>query len=176
MRQFLAIPLPDDIKKSIEGITGPFRGIPGVRPVRSENLHLTLLFIGDQGSEEKTQKIRQISFRPFELSTTSVELFPERKPRLIWIELETPGELSALHGKLAGIYKMEEEFRAHITIARIKWLSPENRKLLMELTGQLNPFKIGFRADHFNLYSSELKPDGPKYRVVESFKASPGGS
>jgi RNA 2',3'-cyclic 3'-phosphodiesterase len=174
MRQFFAIPLPEEIKKDIEGITGPFRGIPGVRPVSKENLHLTLLFIGDQGSEEKTRKIRQISFRPFDLLTTSVELFPRPRPRLIWIELTTPGELSKLHKNLAGIYGMEEEFKAHITIARIKWLSPENRKLLIELTGQLNPYNTGFGVDRFNLYNSDLKPDGPKYRVVESFPAAAG--
>ena len=173
MRQFLAIPLPEEIKKDIARISDPFRGIPGIRPVKTENLHLTLVFIGDQGSEERTEKIRDVSFTPFELSTTSVVLFPERRPRLIWIELGKPDELSDLHRRLADIYELEEELKAHITIARIKWLSPENKKLLTELTGQLNPYIKNFRVSHFNLYSSELKPGGPVYRVVESFSASP---
>jgi RNA 2',3'-cyclic 3'-phosphodiesterase len=176
MRQFIAIPLPEEIKNDIAKVSEPFRGIPGIRPVKTENLHLTLVFIGDQGSEAKTEKIREVSFRPFELSTTSVELFPERRPRLIWIELEKPDELAILHRKLAAIYNLDEELKAHVTIARIKWLSPENKKLLAELAGQLNPYIKDFRVSHFNLYSSELNPDGPVYRVVESFSASPAES
>lgn len=174
MRQFIAIPLPEKVKQSIDNIMEPFRGIKGLKPVKAENLHLTLLFLGDKGSERDLEEIREISFNPFSLSTISVELFPERKPRLIWIELEKSDELSELYKKLTAVFGDNEELRAHITIARIKWLSRENTKLLMELTGQLNPFIISFLVSHFNLYNSELKPDGPVYRVVESFSAAPG--
>ncbi len=174
MRQFIAIPLPEEIKQDIKNIINPIRGIDGIRPVKTENLHLTLVFIGDKGSDAQIESIREVSFRPFDLSTKSVDLFPARRPRLIWIEIKRTDELSDLHSKLAGIFNIDEELKAHITIARIKWLSPENKKLLMELTGQVNPYSIDFRVSHFNLYSSELKPGGPVYRVVESFSAAPG--
>ncbi len=173
MRQFIAIPLPEEVKQDIENIIDPFRGIKGIKPVKTENLHLTLVFIGDKGSDTQIDSIREVSFRPFDLSTTSVEVFPVRRPRLIWIEINKTDELSDLHRKLAGIYDVGEELKAHITIARIKWLSPENKKLLKELTGQMNPYITSFRVSHFNLYNSELNPDGPVYRVVESFSAAP---
>jgi RNA 2',3'-cyclic 3'-phosphodiesterase len=174
MRQFIAIPLPDVVRQNIDNILNPFRELQGLKPVKTENLHLTLVFIGDKGSGALLEKIREISFKPFDLSTSSLELFPERRPRLLWIELKEADGLSELHRKLAVIYDMDEELKPHITIARIKWLSRENKKLLMELTGQLNPYNIHFRVTHFNLYSSELKPGGPVYRVVESFSAAPG--
>lgn len=173
MRQFFAIPLPEEVKQSIDNILEPFRGIKGIKPVKSENLHLTLLFLGDKGSERKLEEIREIFFKPFSLSTTSVELFPESKSRLIWIEIKKTDELSDLYRKLANIYNVDKELKAHITIARIKRLSPENKKLLLKLTAQANPYNINFRVNHFNLYSSELKPDGPVYRVIESFSAAP---
>lgn len=175
MRQFIAIPLPKEVKQSIEKISVPFQGMKGIKLVKTENLHLTLLFIGDKGSDEDIDKLRNISFKPFRLSSISVELFPERKPRLIWVGLKKPQELAELHSKIAGVFGAEEELRAHITIGRIKWLSGENKKALIEKTEQLNPYNITFDVSHFNLYSSELKPGGPEYQVVESFSAAPAG-
>ena len=174
MRRFIAIPLPGEVRQNIADLLTSFRDIEGLKPVKKSNLHLTLAFLGDSGSESQLGELREISFKPFTLSTTEASMFPERRPRLIWIGLEKSVELSELHKEIAGIFGKDEELRAHITIARIKWLSAENKKLLMELTGQVNPYNIDFRVSHFNLYSSELKPDGPVYRVVESFSAAPG--
>jgi RNA 2',3'-cyclic 3'-phosphodiesterase len=171
MRQFIAIPLPEATRQAVDNILEPFREIEGIRPVKPENMHITLLFLGDKGSEGKIDKVRKIQFREFDLSSTSVRLFPEKRPGLIWIELEKNVELNHIHRQLADIYGVEEEFRAHITIARIKWLSPDNRKKLRGMTRQLNQFSISFRVNQFNLYESELKPAGPVYRIIESFKA-----
>jgi RNA 2',3'-cyclic 3'-phosphodiesterase len=174
MRRFIAIPLPAGVRQNIEDILKSFRDIEGIKPVKKSNLHLTLAFLGDSGSESQFGKLREISFSPFTLTTTSIELFPAVKPRLVWIELDKPPGLSDLHRKITAIFGIEEELRAHITIIRIKRLTGENKKILKEITGKLNPFKITFNVNQFSLYNSELKPDGPDYRVVESFSAAPG--
>jgi RNA 2',3'-cyclic 3'-phosphodiesterase len=171
MRQFLAIPLPEEIRNRIGEIMNPFRDIKGLKLVDPDNLHLTLVFVGDKSMEGELERIRKLFFKPFNLSAGPVKLFPERKPRLIWIEVSQPDELSELRKNLADIFSINEDFRAHITLARIKWLSPENKKLLMEMTGRQNPVNISFHVDHFNLYNSELNPDGPAYQVIESFPA-----
>lgn len=173
MRQFIAIPLPEKVIAKIEDVKAPFRGIKGLKPVRSENLHLTLLFLGDTGTDDKIARLGNIIFKPFTLSTTSVKLFPERKPRLIWIELKDSYELVDLYNKIAPIFEVNEGYKAHITIARIKWLLPQDYRFIAGEIDLANPFETGFTVNNFNLYSSQLRPDGPVYRVVESFHASP---
>jgi RNA 2',3'-cyclic 3'-phosphodiesterase len=174
MRQFFAIPLPSELRNRIGKISDPYRDIKGLKIVKPDNLHLTLVFIGDIDIKDRLERIRKLQFSPFDLYTKSVRLFPERKPRLIWMEVSQPDELSVLRKNLADIFGIDEKFRAHITIARIKWLSPENKKLLMEMTTRNNTCNFSFRVDHFNLYNSELNSDGPSYRVIESFPALSG--
>ena len=44
IRLFLALDLPDDVRQRLAGICN---GVPGVRWVAAQNLHLTLRFIGE---------------------------------------------------------------------------------------------------------------------------------
>lgn len=169
MRQFLAIPLPDLLKDELGELITPFRGIKGIKPVKPENLHLTLLFLGDSGSEEKFSELRRISFSPFTLSTTSIKLFPERKPRLIWLELEESEELNDLYNKVAGVFGVNEKLKTHITLARIKWLLLKDYRSVKEEIDRVNPVEKEFEVTCFNLYNSKLQPWGPIYRVEESF-------
>ncbi len=174
MRQFLAIPLPEELKNELGEVIAPFRGIKGLKPVRKENVHLTLLFLGDTGTEENFSELRKITFSPFTLSTTCIKLFPERKPRLIWLELEESEELNDLFNKITWVFEVEEKLKAHITLARIKWLLPLDYRLVSEEIGLANPFEADFKVSHFHLYNSELRPEGPVYRVAETFSGGPG--
>ncbi len=169
MRQFLAIPLPEELKNKLEYVISPFRGIKGLKPVRKENLHLTLLFLGNTGSEENLTELRKITFSPFSLTTTEIKLFPERKPGLIWLELEESEELNDLYERIAQVYGISEELKAHITLSRIKWLLPQDYRVVSEEIRLVNPFRTAFTVNRFNLYNSELRPEGPVYRVAESF-------
>ncbi len=171
MRQFLAIPLPEELKNELGEVILPFRGIKGLRPVRPENLHLTLLFLGDTGTEEKFSELRKITFTPFTLSTTCIKLFPERKPRLIWLETEDSEELNDLYSRIARVFGVSEKLKSHITLARIKWLLPQDYRVVSEEIGLANPFEADFEVSCFNLYNSELRPEGPVYRVAESFSS-----
>ena len=169
MRQFIAIPLPEKVKQEFSLIIEPFRGIKGVKPVRPENMHLTLLFLGDTGTGNKIEELRNITFKSFTLKTTSVVLFPERKPRLIWIELEKSEPLLDLYNKIAGVFGVNEKLKAHITLARIKWLLPQDYRSVKEEIDRVNPVEKEFEVTCFNLYNSKLQPWGPIYRVEESF-------
>ncbi len=172
MRQFLAIPLPEELRGALKKIISPFRGIRGLKPVKPENLHLTLLFLGDTGTEEKFAELRKISFSPFTLTTTEIKLFPERKPRLIWVELEKSDELIELYSKITGVFEVKEKIKAHITLARIKWLLPQDYRVVSEEIGKANPFEADFEVSCFKLYNSELQPGGPVYQVAETFMFS----
>jgi 2'-5' RNA ligase len=45
MRVFVAIDLPDEVRRELETLQN---ALPVGRPVPAENLHLTLSFLGDQ--------------------------------------------------------------------------------------------------------------------------------
>ncbi|MFO7923081.1 MAG: hypothetical protein R6U58_05250, partial [Bacteroidales bacterium] len=105
------------------------------------------------------------------LSTTSIKLFPERKPRLIWLELEESEELNDLYNKVAGVFGVNEKLKTHITLARIKWLLPKDYRVVSKETGLFNPFEADFTVNCFNLYNSELRPEGPVYRLAETFNS-----
>jgi RNA 2',3'-cyclic 3'-phosphodiesterase len=172
MRKFLAIPLPEEVKNNIESITEPFQVIKGLKFVRPENLHLTLSFLGDTETESRMGALRAITFQPFTLMTTFVKLFPEEKPRLIWIELENSEELLELYHKIASVFGIHKDFKAHLTLGRIKWLSPAEKRFIEEEIELFNPCKMGIPVNSFNLYNSELRPEGPLYKLIESFPAS----
>jgi RNA 2',3'-cyclic 3'-phosphodiesterase len=172
MRKFIAIPLPDEVKRKTGEILETLRGVKGLATVKPSNLHLTLLFLGDEGTENQFRRLGKISFRPFDLTIQSVELFPGIKPRLVWLGLEKKEELFELHKKVSGIFGINEQLRAHITLSRIKSLNPENKKIMLETVTRHNPLAIHFSVDHFNLYKSELKPEGPEYTVIATCPAT----
>lgn len=171
MRQFIAIPLPERVKQTTESLLKSFQEINGLKPVKPEIMHLTLLFLGDTGTEEKISELRKISFTPFNLSTTCIQIFPKRKPRLIWIELEKSDELIGLYNKIARLFGVNKEFKAHITLARIKRLMPQDYRMVVEKIDMANPLEIDLEVNRFNLYNSELRPEGPVHRIKESFPA-----
>ncbi len=172
MRQFIAVPLHNKVKQYIENMMEPFRGIKGLKLVKPENLHLTLLFLGDRGAGNKIEELREISFMPFTILTNSVRLFPGRNSRLIWIELEKSIELQGLYDKVASVFGVNAGYKAHITIARIKWLNQADKEVLREKIDHINPCKLTLRVGNFILYGSELKTDGPLYQVIESFPSN----
>ncbi|MFP4367598.1 MAG: RNA 2',3'-cyclic phosphodiesterase [Bacteroidales bacterium] len=171
MRQFIAIPLPEEVKQTTENIADSFLKIKGLKPVKPENLHLTLLFLGDTGTEEKFSELHKITFTPFTLSTTCIKLFPERKPRLIWTEIEKSEELLDLYNKIALVFGVKEKLKAHITLARIRRLMPQDYRIVAEKIDMANPLEIDFEVNRFILYNSELRPEGPVHRIEEYFPA-----
>ncbi|MFZ5501132.1 MAG: RNA 2',3'-cyclic phosphodiesterase, partial [Candidatus Micrarchaeota archaeon] len=144
----------------------------GLVPVKPENMHLTLKFIGEadeSGAGKIEEKLRAISFAPFRCSLRGVGVFPdEHHIRVVWAGCESGGALEKLAkdvmDALSG-YGDDKPFSAHLTIARVK------RKL--DLKGFLQkhrdePFGE-FEAKEFHLIKSELKPGGPEYSALARF-------
>lgn len=61
MRLFVAIQLSDDMKDSIEGVQDEFydQGVKGNYTIR-ENMHLTLVFIGEYGDPDRVLVVRPL--------------------------------------------------------------------------------------------------------------------
>jgi 2'-5' RNA ligase len=179
MRTFIAIELPENVKKEIFRVSKKIRdsGLVSGNFVSKDNLHLTLRFLGDKMSEEKIEQVKRnfsdIILPKFKASTGKIGFFPsERYVRVIWIGLEAD-EISRLKGIIEnkiqelGLNKETREFNSHITFARIK--SVKDKEKFLKLVSELDIKKMSFEVDKISLIKSELTRDGPIYKKIAEF-------
>lgn len=141
-RLFIAVNLPEEIKKAIRKKLSEIPPVMEIRFVGEENWHLTLVFLGYQ-EEEKLENIFRAmaeaaeNFSPFEINFSDINWGPsDKSPRMIWLNgaEESSRKLSPLKDLLEekliaeGInFKQEQKmFRIHITLARFRRLAEEN--------------------------------------------------
>ena len=171
MRYFLAIPLPEDVKQQLHSISRSLSCFKGLKMVSPDNMHLTLLFLGNNEASEKIEDMKKLNFSPFFLKTSKLSVYPEEgKIRLVWVELDKSVELMRLQKKLSVMFGMKKDFKPHITIARVKKLDKSDRSKLCEFVKSFNPLRMSFKVKNFKLYSSELTVLGPVHRVIEYFE------
>lgn len=88
-RCFVAIDIPENIKKDILKIQDSLPEFKG-KLTESENLHLTLKFLGEI-SEDKIEKVkrrlREINFQNFKTDIGSIGVFSEKFVKIIWLYL-----------------------------------------------------------------------------------------
>lgn len=169
MRVFVAIEIKnndiiDSIKKFQEKIN-----ING-KPVKSENLHFTLQFLGEI-SEEITQKIikslKTIEFSSFDVNLKEIGYFQNSNSQLIWIGTDEIGGnmLIQLSKKVEKVleplgFSLDKPFKPHITVFRIK-------KKIGDISGELkNHKRVNFgiqKVSNIKLKKSVLTADGPIY-------------
>ena len=157
---------------------------------KKEQLHITLLFLGEKTEEEVekiTAALRSFRFEKFQISVGGSGFFPSEKfPRVFWIgandmtETENTksnehgknnsGALKQLHLQIANLLseKPEKDFKGHVTVARIK--SPENIEKLIALKNKLSSISFGsFEVSEIVLKKSTLTPNGAVYEDVGCF-------
>ena len=140
----------------------------GGRPVPEENLHLTLLFLSNVEAD-KIDAVRGIAAGvtgyQFDLTLDTFGSFKQNNARVLWLgPSEPPPELGALHQALcrqvesAGLPVRTETYRPHVTLVRkadLRYRLPENPAP-----------SIPWAARRCALIASELRPAGPRYKVL----------
>ena len=94
MRLFVAIPLSEDMKKTVTGTMHDLKQ-KGVRGnyVPARNLHLTLAFLGETDSPGAVKEaLSALSFRPFRLSFSDMGTFDD----LLWVGIKGNQGLKSL--------------------------------------------------------------------------------
>ncbi len=180
-RVFIAINLPEDVKKELVGYQKKWSDLPA-RWVSRDNLHITLVFLGyltDVELGEVCMIVKEVAqkYNSFDINLNKVIYGPVGKnpPRMIWVEVERLKELSFLKKDLEGEllnpigFRPEARtFNLHITLARIKLLefrsiNPEERP---EVNEDLN---LNFSVESIEVMESQLKRPGTVYTIMESF-------
>jgi len=174
-RCFIALDLPREVIneiKRVQKLIGKkfiFKG----KYTELENLHLTLKFLGeidDARIREVRERLKRVEVSRFDVKLGKVGVFSKKVLRIIWVELlGVSGLQEEVDKALDGLFGKEERFMSHITIARVKYIK-ENEELIEYL--KCMKVKGGFKVDRFFLKESELMDDGPRYRVIESYRLS----
>jgi RNA 2',3'-cyclic 3'-phosphodiesterase len=180
IRTFLAIELEPEVRERLIGLQEKLaQSIPDVKWVEPENLHLTLLFLGNVDERELPAVCRAaqdaVSELPaFALTIESASCFPNaRRPRVLWAGIGSGvQEVVAVHDALEtallelGCYRREErQYTPHITLGRVKSEHPSDR--LGQALQKYLAWKGGeSRVDEVHVMSSQPSPHGPEYTVV----------
>ncbi len=180
-RIFIGFPIPREISTRIHMletlVTAP---TDSIRWVTGNNLHITLLFLGnipDANVENVKSCLHNLeAVSEFELSIENTGVFPQSdKPRIFWMDIVNGRDslisLQAKVNKSASEYsevKDDQDYIPHLTIGRVG----RSAKLWKFGTDEfLNAIydPIVFKVEKFYLYMSELLPHGPKYTIIEKY-------
>jgi 2'-5' RNA ligase len=185
LRTFIAIELPQSLQSAIEKQTARLRqaiGDDGVRWIPTQNLHLTLKFIGNIAASHidfLKQLLSQTadSHSPFDLRIGGIGSFPNSKmPRVLWAGIHAPMELAFLQKNLeAGATRLGYErdarpFSPHLTLGRVRQgVDPASLQKIRSALERIQIGEIGSaRIDHVHLYKSELHSAGSVYTKLFS--------
>ncbi|HUU92953.1 MAG TPA: RNA 2',3'-cyclic phosphodiesterase [Phycisphaerae bacterium] len=176
VRTFIAIEMPPEVRDYLEGCQELLRGTGGdVRWMRTDLIHLTLVFLGEVAVEELAalgSAVEQAvaGFEPVTLRAGGAGQFPPRgRPRVVWIGIDEPtGSLVRLQKAVADATapfaeKVENRaYRPHLTLGRVRGGRDLHRlsAAVAEMADQQGP---EFEADEIIVMQSTLSPQGPTY-------------
>lgn len=156
-------------------------GAGGVAWVASDNLHLTLKFLGGVEPDRMERVATALATAaaggtPFDLALRGLGAFPSpTRPRVIWAGVARGGaELAALAGEVekllapVGFAREERPFSAHVTLGRVR--EPRRDPALATALGAAATREYGgFRVESVALMRSDLSPRGARYSVLGSW-------
>lgn len=182
-RIFIAINLPEEVKKELAKYQGKWPELPA-KWISKDNLHITLEFLGnltDEESGEVCLAVKEVadSHKSFSVNLNKILYGPPRlrlgqAPKMVWAEGEKSEELADLKNDLQEYllekisYRPEGKgFVPHITLARI--LEWEFRKIDLEERPEINEdIDFVISVESIEVMESVLKRGGPQYTILES--------
>ncbi len=186
IRAFIALPLPPEITLQLgRFITKLKNQVPhGLRWVKSDNIHLTIVFLGDIPLARINLLSKLLSTKIHNLHAPAVQFtrlgaFPNPdRMRVFWLGMNAPQELLVL--QQAAVWCCQQckiptdgkTYVPHLTLARVSdhITAVENRQAA-ELLKQSLPFtESTLLLDQIIIYKSDLKPTGAEYTPLYSFR------
>lgn len=189
-RTFIAIEFDEQVKLWLQDKAQTAQKLDTnglVRWVHPQNMHLTLQFLGEQPSEmirNVSNDLRESLLRVpgCKLELSGVGAFPtNRSPRVVWLNVLNSGKLKDLAETVRvvcrghGVRDEQGRFQPHITLGRVR--ESTQRDAAAALMQQI----VKAEADQcwgvcsqvvksVTIFKSELKPNGPVYTKLESFR------
>ena len=179
-RLFIAIPLPPELKEILADRQEYLRArLPGLRVswLKKEQMHLTVLFLGDTASTKIDGIVlsiqNNVNSASFRLSMGGLGIFPNfKRPRVIWVGLG--GDLKSLHGlheevatSLSEISFDRRKLKPHLTLGRVRRGSEPN---MMHTFSEAKRTEYSWSVESFHLYKSDLRPEGAVHSILATFE------
>jgi len=177
MRLFIAITLSDPIKQALQDLQTPFR----LRRQRGNftsfnNLHLTLVFIGEcsiQETEVIESILEEVKGLPFELTLGELGNFIKRDGEIWWVGVKPNPHLNKLQANITKVLREndisfeDKKYVPHLTLVRNYKASTQETLLL----SQSKP--LSFKVNSFSLMKSERFHDELQYTEIAAFNLNP---
>jgi 2'-5' RNA ligase len=178
MRVFIAVDLPNEIRKTLADVQYELRDLSNsVRWVSPDSIHITLKFIGEMPEkrlEDIDDALTGFTWKTFTITVRGVGFFPgKRSPRVFWAGMEAPtmkdmAEELDTRMERGGFDKEKRAFRPHITLARAR-----DTRIDSSLVAAAEPYEQydfgSFVADRVFLFQSTLKPSGAVYEKLKEY-------
>lgn len=177
IRAFIAIPLPAEVHSYLKQLVREYRSLSNegsVRWVKTENIHLTMRFLGDTPIDTLSDLYQEIDkaaavVPAFTISLGKLGCFPnQQRPRVIWIGVDSDSTwLMTLQDSIEqGVRSMgwkseNRKFHPHLTLGRVKDSNAVQRGGF-PWGEPVEPKRINARA--VNVYESKLQPSGAVYK------------
>lgn len=167
MRLFIGLELPENVKEEIFLHLKPLqKTVKGWE--NAHDYHQTLLFIGEASDEDLVsikERMEQIEFRPFKLTTYNFNFFSRR---IMYLSFCASQELIRLKNEVESLYSEwvrpgSKPFIPHVTVKR--WQRYEYDELAKGLQVKVLP-EITFEVSALALFKSEKDIQNNKYHVI----------
>ena len=150
-----------------------------VKPVETQNLHFTLIFLGEKSDgdvDSIKSKLVQVQFDPFTLTYAGVGAFPKpASARVVWIGVDREGgqRLTALANdvvaRMAELgFSADKPFSPHLTVFRAKGGPIQVSDITAKYQGRTFSSDL---IDRVHLKKSDLTPSGPVYSNIYTVDA-----
>jgi RNA 2',3'-cyclic 3'-phosphodiesterase len=189
MRLFIAIELPEDVRRDLGRLQEVLRadahaGAQKAAWVRPQNLHITLKFLGETSDDQAARLCAALREVPFEggihLRWSNLLCLPLRGPvRIIAIALagdleplcQLQGQVEAVCDQM-GFGRENRRYLPHVTIARCRPpLPPLRRQPLIDRAAASAPSP--FEVRQFVLMQSILSREAAQYTPLARFGPEP---
>lgn len=170
-RLFIGLALPYPIRKQLASLPDKPEG---AKSSPAENLHITLVFIGESERDRIDgicAAMRNVRAESFPLALRGLGRFDNR---VLWTAVTSHPQLYALEDKITDALKSigvdfdHRPFRPHITIARLR--SSTSEDAVSDYIDAHSKLKSPtFIMDKFYLYEAVSTPEGSRYIQLETF-------
>ena len=170
MRCFIGIDLSVEATKEIERLQRIIKPHFVGKTTSSENLHLTLKFLGeieDNTLNEIKKRLSSIKRQSFQLTLNGLGVFSQQFIKMVWVKVSTVSLQPLIDNYLKDFLEPEHRFMGHITIARVKKI--EDKQSFLKLINNTTINKIIFTVREFYLKESILTNEGPIYKVINKY-------
>ncbi|MDO1448624.1 RNA 2',3'-cyclic phosphodiesterase [Rhodocytophaga aerolata] len=171
-RLFVALSIKERLKHSLEACRATLP-IFGLAWVREENLHITVLFLGNIAEadipaiQEKLQTLSNL--KPFQLQCTHLVPVSKRgRLTMLWAGFAESQEFVRFATQLASLLNHPPDHSPlpHVTLARVR----KGQKVKLH-ENQLPVFAShSWVVRSFGLWVSELNPAGAKYTILQEWE------